>query len=152
MIVHRVRRRLGFRGLALVMFGSMWVSIGISVPFNPDRIPGLIHTYLPVWFRTGIWVGTGLLAILGALRPGLGEKHWPGRTERPPVAEIIGFGALAFAPTELVLSFAWALIAHPKLSWLIGFEMWLVFDLFVFLLSRWPEPAYPEDLAAVRHG
>ena len=152
MIVHRVRRRLGFRGLALAMFGTIWISIGISIPFNPDRIHGLIHTYLPVWFRVGIWVATGLLAILGAVRPGLGEKHWPGRTERPPTAEIVGFGALAFAPTERALSFVWGLFWHPNGAWFLGFVVWLLLALLVLLLSRWPEPVHPEDLAAARHG
>src|SRR5213075_214976 len=131
MIAQYVWRRFGFRGLALILFGTMYVLIGVGVIFNHMRVPGVLYTYLPVWLRVCVWAGSGLLAIVGAVRPGLGEKHWPGRTKQPPVAEIVGFGALAFAPTERAISFAWAMIIQPTATWLTGFAIYLLLTLVI---------------------
>ena len=151
MIVRSVRRRLGFRGLALILFGIMFVLIGVGVTFNPARVTGLFYTYLPLWTRVGLWAGAGMMAIIGAIRPGLGEKHWPGRTERPPVAEIMGFSALAIAPTERALSFLWGLIdGHASGAWVTGFAVYLLLTSIILLVSRWPEPVHPGDLTAAQ--
>lgn len=146
-VARRIRHRLGYRGLALTMFGIIYILIGFGVLANPMRNPVLLHTHLPVGVRMAIWIGSGLLAILGAVQPGLGAPHWPGKTIRPPVAQIIGFASLAFGPVERAISYAIGMALQPTWVWLNAFAVWTLLALLIFLLSRWPEPTEPQIVA-----
>lgn len=49
-IKYIVGRRIGYRCLALAMFGSMFLAIGVGTLINPMPDPYLFHTHLPMWF------------------------------------------------------------------------------------------------------
>jgi hypothetical protein len=123
-----IRLRLGwfgFRGAALLIFGIIYVFMGVAITFNRTVDPALIHTQIPFPIRVAIWSGAGVIAILAAFMP-----RW----------EIIGFALLFIGPAERFLSFAVALISEPNLMRLTGVCVYLLHAALVVLIAAWPEP------------
>jgi hypothetical protein len=121
---------LGYRGAALIIFGIVFVLMGLAVTFNPTPDPALWHTLIPLPIRIFIWSGAGAVSILGALLP-----RW----------ETLGFCALFIGPFERFLSFAGALISEPNLMRLTGVLVYLLLAMLVVLVAAWPEPSPPPE-------
>ncbi len=126
-------RWLGYRGCALMMFGLIWVFLGVAVLANNDANPVLFHTHFPIWFRFSIWAGAGVLAIIAAITHD--QWEWTGH---------IGFGALFIGPGERALSYGWAMVSEPNIRWLAATSVYLLLSGVILLLASWPEP--PEDM------
>jgi hypothetical protein len=118
--------RLRYRGLTLLMFGLMFVVLGIAVVVNPMFDPNLFHTWLPMWFRVTVWSGAGLVAIVAAW-----FKQW----------EFLGFAALFIGPFERFISFTTAMIFVPSPLRLTGSALYLLLSLAILLFAAWPEPS-----------
>lgn len=97
--------RLGFRSSRLVMFGSIWVLLGISTmtqPFPAHPASALIlHEQIPAVLHGAAWIATGGIAMTIGLR----RAH----------DDSLGWAALTVLPTVRLLSwgFAWA-------AWLVS--------------------------------
>ena len=104
----RFRRRLGWRGTALLCCGIPWIVYGVGLMTTPRdgliRAAAVITTVmdLPCW---GVgWVLCGVLACVAALRR-------PGR-------DLWGFGAAAAPPLIWALAYAAAgLTGHYQQAW-----------------------------------
>lgn len=125
-IRYKIARRIGFRGLFLVMFGAMFAVIGLGVLANPMTDPHLWHTQLPIWFRLLIWCGAGLVAVAAAWQPRI---------------QPIGFAALFVGPAERFVSFTGSMIMEPSFMRLTGAGLYLLLTLTVVLIASWPEPS-----------
>ena len=121
--------RLGYRGAALLMFGLIYVFIGLAVLTNTEVNPVLFHTQLPIWFRILIWSGAGGVATVAALA----KRRWPTMAH-------VGFGVLVIGPGERMLSYGRALIGEPAFNWLAATLIYLLLTGVVVLLPGWPEP------------
>jgi hypothetical protein len=124
----RIKIRLGwfgYRGAALLIFGIIYVFMGVAITFNRAVDPALIHTQIPFPIRIAIWSGAGMVAILAAFLP-----RW----------EIIGFALLFIGPAERFLSFSVALLSEPNLMRLTGVCVYLLHAALVVLIAAWPEP------------
>jgi hypothetical protein len=119
---------IGFRGAALLIFGIIYVFMGVAITFNPAPDPTLFHTQIPLPIRILIWAGAGAVAIVAAFLPRL---------------EVIGFALLFIGPAERFLSFGWAMIAGPNLMRLTGVCVYLLHTALVVLIAAWPEPVPP---------
>lgn len=125
---------LGRRGATLVLFGLVWIMVGISVPINDMGSPTswvLLHQRLPLVVREALWIGTGIAAILG------------GTVERPKW-EQVGFSALLVAPIIRAGSFAWSwgVSIFTDYGYSRGWTdavTWGVILLVILLLAGWPE-------------
>jgi hypothetical protein len=116
---------LGYRGGDLLLFGGVYVAIGLSVLSDPGYIEELVHTHLPLWFRLFLWVGFGIFAMLAAFKPRL---------------RALGFAALAIPPAERALSNGWAVLHFFDFSRSPGFFVYLIFTVMVVRFASRPEP------------
>jgi hypothetical protein len=138
----RARRRIGYRGLCLAIFGVIFVLIGLAVLGEPGTRPDLIHTRLPALLRVCIWSIPGLFAIVAATHPRL--QSW-------------GYGILFFPPAERCVSFfiAW-LPTGEGWSWsrLTGALIYLLLMILVVVIASWPEPTDDAEMGDVQalHG
>lgn len=128
--------RLGYRGLALLIFGLIYGVLGYSVWANPEPMPELLHTHLPLWLRLAIWCGAGGVAVAVAVCVFLNANV--ARLER------VAFGLLIVGPILRCTSFLWAVIAGSGLMWLAGVAVWLLLIALVSLVAAWPEPPKPQ--------
>lgn len=124
----RFGHRLGYRGLALTMFGAMFAVIGAGTAANPVIVHELVHTHLPTWFRVTMWVGCGAVGMITA---------WWTR------AQFIGFAALVVPPVVRAYSYGYALISGPNMERLSGTALYLLLAATLLLFSAWPEPTKP---------
>lgn len=124
----RFGRRLGYRGLALTMFGAMFIVIGLGTWAHPGYVPELVHTHLPLWLRVGIWAGCGLVGMVTA---------WFAR------AQFVGFAALVIPPVERAYSYGYALVSGPNVERLSGTALYLLLAATLLLFAAWPEPTKP---------
>ena len=129
-----LRRRFGFRGIVQLIFGGLFVAIGIGVLTMPDRVADLIHTHLPVAFRLCIWAGAGTLGIAAAFF----QPRWEGDAGRLRL-ERWAWGTLAIGPAERCVSFLWACISTGNLERLTGMVVYLLLTLLLIVVARWPE-------------
>ena len=125
-IRYRIAQRIGFRGLSLVMFGSMFMVIGLGVLANPAVDPNLWHTQLPVWFRMLVWCGAAVVALVAAWQPSL---------------QPLGFAALFVGPAERFVSFTSGMVMEPSFARLTGAALYMLLALTILLIASWPEPA-----------
>lgn len=96
-------QQVGRRGAILLIFGGLWVVLGVSVLDEPES--SLLHEVLSPQIRSTMWVSTGLVAALHAFRP-------------PGISDAIGFAALYVMPALRVLSYslAWGASVMPGLG------------------------------------
>jgi hypothetical protein len=119
----------GFRGAALTLFGLTFAGIGIGVLGYPFAPPELFYSHLPVWVRSGIWIGSAVVAIAGAT---FDRPHW----------QSYGFAALFIGPSERAISYVGALVLEePSLRWVAGVAVYSLICGVLALLAAWPEPA-----------
>lgn len=89
----RMIRHFGHRALWIWLFAGIGLCTAVTLIFMvPQRIPDLIHTYLPQWFRAGLWGITAIAAI--PLARGWGSRY-----------QWIAFWILGLAPAERLASF-----------------------------------------------
>jgi hypothetical protein len=142
-LLHAIYLKVGYRGLALVTFGSLWILVGVSSLTSAGVVPpdpNLIHTKLPIFLRFAVWSILGVYAfVMGVIRNQL----------RPT-----GFAALFIGPFERFLSYTYALFTtaslaehSPEWRYLTGLALYLVLTVTVVLFSAWPEP--PDEVIVV---
>lgn len=137
-------RRLGRRGIALALLGSMWCFFGITLifapaPYRPDHQLWLWHELIPMPGRALLWIGTGLVAVWYARRRAGDDKH--------------GFAALVAMPLIRTASYT-----TSGVTWLLttgrqGYSLallsaltWAAVATLVMLIAGWPEPPEGERL------
>ncbi len=139
---------LGRRGGVLLILGAAWILQGVSISALGDRVysvdAALLHLAIPAPIRVGAWVGTGVLAVLGA-------------TVNRPRWERWGYMALVVMPLERAASFGWSWVV-----WLLpptdnGYERgwvsaltWIVTVLLIIVISGWEEPRRVLDNATTQ--
>lgn len=137
-----VLRTLGRRGVALLLFGTLWMAQAVTIALDLGVVkhgtPGLWHVNQPMWVRGLTWVIAGAFAITAA---------WP-RWRNAHRWQKWGFLALAVPVLIRAGSYGGAWVA----SWFGdgGFPpgassalTWLSVFAFIRLIAGWPEPTPP---------
>lgn len=120
-----VRRKFGYRGLILLMFGLIYVSIGLSVIGAHDYRQELVHTHLPVPVRVLIWCIPGVVsAVVSA------DGKW----------QTLGFGLLFLPPAERAVSYFVAVVTVPTWQRLPAVLVYVLVLVTVTMVAAWPEP------------
>lgn len=145
-------RRLGRRGVCLVLLGIIWTAIGASTLLSPlhDRFsapgPGDALEWMDGPWVGGLWGAAGLVALV------VGLTH---DRRRIAAHDAVGFNALITPPVASALFYGWSAILLP---WgegnhraPLGFAVELAVCVLILLVAGWPEPPErPEEWAAVR--
>jgi hypothetical protein len=121
----RVRHRLGYRGLILLMFGLIYIMIGLSILGAEDYRPELVHTHLPLWFRLTLWIVPGIVSVAVSI-----DHKW----------QALGFGLLFLPPAERAISYLIAVVTIPSLQRIPAVLIYLLLVLTVTFIASWPEP------------
>jgi hypothetical protein len=141
--VSRLRRSLGRRGLALLVFSAVFALTGLRVLVAPLEDEGhfLLYAFLPQEVRAALWLIPAALGTVAAFRP-------TGR-------DTIGFSALIVPATVVTFSYLWSWVGFfagatdYALGW-SGAARWLLVLALILLVSGWkeadePPPLHPED-------
>jgi hypothetical protein len=147
-------RRLGRRGLLLILGGLGWVGAGVSLLSEPrDRFssPGAgtdsILQILDTPIFAYLWIIAGVITLFtGMLR------------DRRVISnhDVIGFNAFLTPPLCWTLFFAWSFAANIATggregasTGLYSFIVWALISLFIMVVAGWPETyssfSVPED-------
>jgi len=131
----RIANRLKYRGLVLLMFGLIYVAVGLSVIHANDYAPDLIHTHLPTWFRVALWALPGVVAVAVCA-----DHKW----------QAIAFGLLFLGPCERAVSFLVAVNPFDGANYdrLPGALVYVLISLMVVLMASWPDPVAIEERVA----
>jgi hypothetical protein len=140
----RAMRRLGRRGLLLLLSGAAWLLIGIETVRRPfPRFTAdppsneLLRVFSdPHW--GWVWVISGTVAFaMGVLR-----THATVRRH-----DSIGFNAILTPPFLWLLFYLWSfvvgLVTHGRqgrTESLYGVIVWFLVSLFIIVVAGWPEP------------
>lgn len=118
----RLIRRFGHRALWIWLFAGIGLCTAVTLIFmTPQRIPDLIHTWLPQWFRTTLW-GVTAIAAMPLARAWSSRYQW------------IAFLILGLAPAERLASFGISAILNladysplfwQRLSGFISYALWI---------------------------
>jgi hypothetical protein len=122
---YRVAHQLGYRGLTLSVFGSLFIAIGASVITAEDYRPELVHTHLPTWFRVALWMVPGVVAMITA---------WDGKWQA------LGFSLMFIPPAERAVSYSIALISIPAVERLPAALIYILLCVGIAFFASWPEP------------
>lgn len=140
-------KRLGNRGLVLLLIGFLWVMTAWTVHQAPvpNTRPPVPHEQIPPIIRELAWLTTGLAGIVFAFFK-QGRDRW-------------GFFALMIMPAERAFSWGAAIIFHftsdepyPPLPLSVGqFLIWLAVSILIYVIARWREShtyvvLSPEDI------
>jgi hypothetical protein len=132
-----VYRSLGRRGAVLLLFGALFVTIGVGYFMSytnhgaqkyVEQPIGLALAIAPLWFWGFCFIGIGLVGVLNA--------WWP------PGKEIWGFSllsgfCLAWAAVHFV---SWTIYDTAERAWVNG-AMFLLAATLLQLIAGWPEVA-----------
>ena len=115
--------RIGKRGSVLLMFGAVWVSIGLGIRDLPQShsLP-LFHSIPMVW-QAWAWIVTGALAMLLALTS---RNEWRGY---PVLFPMPFFQALGFIAGFFTNHLSWT-----------GVSVWVLLTGILVVIADWPEP------------
>ena len=127
--------RIGRRGAALIIIGTMWVMRGLMLPDDPGRNltdeAVLYEIYISLPVRQALWIVSGILSILAAR---CAKTQW------------IGWFLVCMMPLERAIGHAWSGIMWvwpgvPNGSPYAFIYMfyWLGWTLLINLLASWGE-------------
>lgn len=137
-------RHLGYRGLALIITGIHWATIGAELAHGAPAIDpdaAILHELIPTHIRVWLWVGTGTaVAICGAI------NRW----------QVWGFLIAMLMPIERMVSHAWSWQAYlipggpggSPGAWALTLR-WACVVALLLLMARWREGS-PGRLALTR--
>jgi hypothetical protein len=72
----RLTARIGNRGVALVMLGSLWILTALGLVVAPLKRTTLLDERLPIWLRICLWAVPGAVAIYSAVRKKWDAEAW----------------------------------------------------------------------------
>jgi hypothetical protein len=121
---HKARKRVGYRGMVLLLFGTIYIFIGLAVIGADDYRPELIHTHLPTFVRVLIWDIPGLVAVGVAIDDKM--QAW-------------GFGLLFIPPAERAVSFLVAAVTVPTWQRVPGLLIYLLLVVVIAVMAAWPD-------------
>ena len=123
--------QIGKRGLVLLMFGGVWVSIGLVARDVPQARSLPLYHFIPMQWQAWAWIVTGLLAVLLTLTA---RNEWRGYPVLFPMPfmQAVGYGVGFFTNH---LSF-------------VMFDMWLLLLGILVVIADWPEPPVQQQLEA----
>jgi hypothetical protein len=137
----RLIRRFGLRALWIWLFAGIGLSTAITLIFmEPNRIPDLVHTHLPQWFRAALW-GVTAAAALPLARGWQSRYQW------------VAFLILGIGPSERLASFGISvilnLVDYSPLFWqrLGGFLAYVLWIGALWLASMSIDPVDMDALA-----
>ncbi len=142
----RLSGLLGHRGEALLIFGVLFILIGLSADLDPTSgaptTPhvGLFYYAVPAWVRFAMWALTGLLAMSAAWR------------STPPHTDSWGWVALMIMPLFNAFSYTWSFVLyligqHGYATGWVGIIFWgFLFSRLLMNLASWPESAHGRPL------
>lgn len=142
-MVNSLIERVGRRKAILVVLGSIWVLIGVSILLRAPMTPvsGVLFTYLPGWVRVLLWASSGTIALIAAAIP-----------EKEPKPEAIGFAALYIMPAERAVSYFIGWIASfdfvPGVGYppgLLSSFVYVGYMAIIYICSGWFEYHGPLD-------
>lgn len=96
--LHEFRRRLGVRGLGLLLIWVTWSLIGLGV-YQDESVTaaGAPHLIIPAHIRAALWLASGTLALVLAC-----SRRW----------DRLALLAAVLMPTGRVTSYLWAWIVY----------------------------------------
>ena len=123
---HRIRHRLGRRGLMLTLMGLTYVLIGVGVLIRPDisNVDDAYELLIPKVVRGVAWIMTGLCAAVCAWR--VAPPSARGRDPHWTDGDTIGWAALYLMPFIRVTSYglSWVCWVMAEVSeWVVGFVL-----------------------------
>jgi len=140
----RLFRLVGRRGLLLLMFGVLWVLLGIGVlASRQPRFSGpgpavLVLTVLDDAATGWLWIAAGLASIIA----GLVRRRMGGR-------DAVGFNFLLAPPLLWLLGYLWSFAVWAVTSasgretaWVAAI-VWVIMCAFILLIAGWPDPDDP---------
>lgn len=138
--LRQLPRRIGRRGIFLLLLGALWILMAASVIANSSQInpdDAIVYERLPVWLRIALWVGSGIVMIIAGLSP---AKH-----------QTWGFVIAAIMPFQRVVSGAWSVIAYfvpgpptGRLTSIATFGIWSAILGIIWLVAGWHEDLFPQ--------
>lgn len=144
----RIAKRLGRRGLLLILMGLSWIGLGVSnlaIPSDRFSSPGLGNdTVLQILDGPGIsalWViGGGAAFIIGLFHDRrIMSKH-----------ESIGWNAVLTLPLMYVSFFTWSFVVNVVTNGeegrpqsLYGSIVWTLVSVVIMIMAGWPEERDP---------
>ena len=151
----RLVRRLGRRGMLLLLLGIAWIlvgSTGIAIPSDRFSSPGIgADTILqmldsaPVYF---LWIVSGSIAVF------VGSLH-----DRRIINkyEALGWNAVLTPPLVWMVFYIWSffiwMVTHGeegRAQGLYGLVVWAVVSLIIMIVAGWPEEKFETSLYGVR--
>jgi hypothetical protein len=143
----RLARRIGRRGLLLILSGLSWAFLGLDIVTHTFRRFTNVHNAHPNlvlrvmenhWWGL-LWMSCGLLAVFF----GFARSQRIFRTH-----DAIGFNAILTPPFVWLLFSGWSTLAsvftHGRQGRdgeaLYSVVVWLLVSLFIIVVAGWPEP------------
>lgn len=143
----RIVRKLGRRGMLLILFGIAWILVGVTAIIIPqDRFssPGIgPDEFLQILDGPEINLGW---VIAGGISLTVGCLH-----DRRIVSahEALGWNAMLTMPLVWAASFAWSFVVWivsdgegGRSNSLYGCIVWLVVSLIIMFMAGWPEQEF----------
>jgi hypothetical protein len=147
----KLLRRLGRRGMLLLLFGTAWMLVGITgIIFPQDRFssPGIGPD---MWLQildgrelNLFWIVSGVIAFtIGALHDRrIINRH-----------EALGWNAILTMPLVWMVCFIWSFAAWVntdgeagRANGLYGFIVWLVISFVIMIIAGWPEENFATSI------
>lgn len=136
--LYPLTRHLGHRGAFLLLFGVIWILVGVSLlpdtetPMPPHVL--MLFEHLPLWLRIAYWMAPGTVAVVSAFLRGPGH-------------DTAGFALLIVAPIVRGGSYGWAWVAWmlsggqigEDRGWL-GAVVWAALAGAILIVASWREP------------
>lgn len=140
----KLAQRYGWRGLWLMVIGTMWILFGAGVLFIPDQPETfLVHQQIPVEIRAGTWALTGGWAFWTGLRgPDTDDHLGHGALYVMPALRLFSYLAswLTFVGTSALHHYYPAVrITGLEIGWYAAL-IWALFCVMLAVGARWPNP------------
>jgi len=147
----KLLRRLGRRGMLLVLFGISWAMVGLTgILFPQDRFssPGIgPDTFLQILDGSELSL---LWVIAGGISFTIGIFH-----DRRVVSrhEALGWNAILTMPLVWLFCFAWSFIVWNlsdgeggRANGLYGAIVWAVISFTIMIIAGWPEEKFETSI------